>query len=149
MFVWNSNFQKYRDFAVEQKSVIALWQVRKLNHDMAKKEVIGARGHTASYLKEIENIENLENKIEIEKEKKLLDAMLAKHKKPFMFVPEISLWKIQYDQMSPMGLWGETFRFMFLVLTGPSCMGKTQFAKSLFGIEHTLVVPCQPHCMSA
>ena len=34
-------------------------------------------------------------------------------------------------------------RFKFLLLTGPSSLGKTAFAKNLFGIDETHVVPCQ------
>ena len=138
-----SNYPKYEAYVVEQKWVIGLWQRRKLTHDHAKKEVIDARGHTASYLKEIETIEALEDNLAIELEKTCIDAELSGAFKPFRFVPEVCLWRLQYGRDTIYGLWGKDSRFKFLVLTGPSCMGKTQYAKSLFGVSNTLVVPCQ------
>ena len=138
-----TNYYKHEAFVVEQKWVIGLWQKRKLTPTNAKAKVIGAGGHTASYLKEINLIEELEERIAIEREKACIDAQWKGAFKPFRFVPEVSLWALQYDKGSVYDIWGKDSRFKFLVLTGPSCMGKTQFAKSLFGNKSTLVVPCQ------
>ena len=38
---------------------------------------------------------------------------------------------------------GKDSRFKFLVFTAPSSFGKIQYAKSLFGVDGTLVVNCQ------
>ena len=138
-----TNYHKHTDYIVEQKWVMQLWMVRKLSHSVAIAEIINARGHTSGYLKEIRTIEELEEKIAIEQEKRLIDALLSGTMKPFKWYPEIELWRLQYDREHPMGMWGKTNRFKFLVLTGPSCLGKTQFAKSLFGTDSTMVVPCQ------
>ena len=138
-----TNYEKYVQYAVEQKWVMSLWQKRKLSHEKAKKEVIGARGHTKSYLQEIRTIEELEEAAEIENEKRMIDLLIGGHLKPFRWLPEVALWKLQYDREHEMGMWGRTNRFKFLVLTGPSSLGKTMFAKSLFGQESTLVVPSQ------
>ena len=139
----NTNYGKYVHFTVEQKWVIGLWQRRKISHDSAKDEIIQARGHTAGYLKEIETVQELENEIAIRKEKKTVDALLDKAFSPFKYVPEVALWRMQYERNTVFGVYGKESRFKFLVLSGPSCMGKTQFAKSLFGSANTLVVPCQ------
>ena len=138
-----TNYPKYDEFLVQQKWVIQLWQRRKLSHSGAKKEVIGARGHTASYLREIDLIEQLELKIEIEREKAIIDAMLARAFKPSRFIEEVDLWLLQYSRDGPFSIWGVESRFKFLVLTGPSSLGKTQFAKKLFGEKRTLTVGCQ------
>ena len=138
-----TNYPKYEAYVVEQKWVIGLWQRRKLTHPNAKEEIINARGHTATYLREIETIETLEEDAAIELEKKCIDAELSGAFKPFRFVPEVCLWRLQYGRDTIYGLWGKESRFKFLVLTGPSCMGKTQYAKTLFGVSNTLVVPCQ------
>ena len=139
----NTNYPKYEAFVVQQKWVIGLWQRRKVGHEDAKQELIGARGHTNSYLNEVQSIQDLEDKVDMENEKASIDAMLRGAFKPFKFVPEVSLWKLQYEREGAFGIWGKESRFKFLVLTGPSSLGKTQFAKSLFGISETLVVPCQ------
>ena len=138
-----TNHPKYEEFLVQQKWVIQLWQRRKLNHAGAKVEIVNARGHTASYLREIELIEQLELKIQIDIEKAIIDAMLAKAFKPSRFLEEVALWQLQYSREGPFSLWGVASRFKFLVLTGPSSLGKTQFAKKLFGEHATLTVGCQ------
>ena len=138
-----TNFTKYVDFVVEQKWVIGLWQRRKLDHKTAKTEIIAARGHTFSYLKEIQYVESMEEKIAIEQEKAVIDAMIQGSLKPYKWIPDVALWKLQYEKDHPMGIWGKSSRFKFLVLTGPSSMGKTMFAKALFGVDATFVCQCQ------
>ena len=139
----NTNFPKHEAFSVEQKWIIALWKQRKLSHDDARTEILLARGHTQSYLREIDFVRNLEERIEMEKEKAAVDMMITGAFKPFVEIPEVELWALQYRRQGPFGQYGKASRFKFLVLTGPSSLGKTQFAKSLFGPEATLVVPCQ------
>jgi len=133
-----TTYPKYTAFAVSQKWVMSLWQVRKLSHSNARKELIGARGRTAAYIQEIDYIERAEQEEIVAADKRWIDEFLARTYKPFRFVPEVKLWQLQYER----AYWRES-RFKFLVLTGPSQMGKTQYAKSLFGAENTLVVPCQ------
>ena len=48
---------------------------------------------------------------------------LAKGQKPFRVYPDIEEWKEQYGT--------EMYRYKFLVLVGPSRMGKTQLARHL------------------
>ena len=55
---------------------------------------------------------------------------------PFKPLPDaIQVWKLQYDEVKE--------RYMFLVLFGPSCTGKSRLARNLFGDEHTLVIDVQ------
>ena len=44
-------------------------------------------------------------------------------KKPFRIIPLVQKWAAHYEDLR--------WRYRFLVLEGPSCFGKTQFAKSL------------------
>ena len=138
-----TNFPKYEQFLVHQKWVVQLWQRRKMSHTDARAEIIGARGHTASYIKEIDYVEEMEHKIQMQKEKNIIDAMLAKAFKPWRWIEDVCLWRLQYDKEGPFGRWGLDSRFKFLVLTGPSSLGKTQYAKDIFGEQSTLTVPCQ------
>ena len=137
----NTNYWKYSAFAVEQKWVIGLWQLRKLSHAEAKLEIVQARGHTKTYLNEIIYVEAREEEIEIEQKRAADQRRLARFVKPFREILDVELWKLQYkevDGQPPMAS-----RFKFLVLNGPSCYGKTQFAKALYGEKNTLLVPCQ------
>ena len=113
-----STYPKYEAYVVEQKWVIALWQRRKLTHEEAKLEIVGARGHTQTYLDEIQTIEDLEDKHEIEKEKGIIDALLARAFKDFRTVDDVNLWRLQYGRDTIFGIWGKDSRFKFIVLTG-------------------------------
>ncbi len=63
--------------------------------------------------------------------------------RPFWEIPLVTEWAQQYKQDSPNSGYGVQARFKFLVLTGPSCYGKTQFAKAIFGVQNTLLIQCQ------
>jgi len=118
-------------------------EAAKIVHEDAKTEVLLARGHTQSYLRETSFVQNMEETTKMNTEKATIDAMIHGAFKPFVEIPEVNLWALQYDRHSPFGVYGRATRFKFLVLTGPSSLGKTQFAKNLFGTSSTLVVPCQ------
>jgi len=136
-----SNYCKYEAFAVEQRWVIGLWQLRKLSHAEAKYEIIQARGHTKTYLNEISYVEAREEDIAIQQKKAEDQKRLAHLVKPFRTILDVELWKLQYKSDQTGG--PSASRFKFLVLNGPSCYGKTQFAKSIYGEKETLLVPCQ------
>ena len=128
---------------MEQKWVIALWQRRKVGHEAAKAEIIQARGHTNSYLQEVCRVERLEEELRAKAEQEEHRKMLALRSLPFRAISEVDLWKRQYSSDPNVGLIGKDPRFKFLVLHGPSCFGKTQYAKSLWGGEKTLLVQYQ------
>ena len=72
-----------------------------------------------------------------------METLLVRTQSPFKFIPEVELWKLQFGSDERWSMYGRESRSKFLVLHGPSMYGKTQYAKSLFGFEHTLVVQCQ------
>ena len=139
----SSNYRKYEHFAVEQKWVIGLWQLRKLDHENAKQEILSARGHTATYIKEITYVQQAEEEAQVREEKRIADIELSKKQKKFRTVLDVELWKLQYSTDPAFGLVNKQPRFKFLVLNGPSCYGKTQYAKAVFGVANTLLVQCQ------
>ena len=53
--------------------------------------------------------------------------------------PLVDKWRRQYDTKR----FGKLLRFEKLLLFGKNRSGRTQFGKSLFGDEHTLVLNCQ------
>ena len=54
-----------------------------------------------------------------------VQRQLAEQSKPFVTIEAIERWKEEHKLVKP--------RYKFLVLVGPSGLGKTQFAKSLVG----------------
>ena len=80
----NTVYPKNEAFAVEPKWVIQLWKLRKLSHEDAKAEVLLARGHTQSYLREISFVQNMEGTTKMNTEKATIDAMIHGAFKPFV-----------------------------------------------------------------
>jgi len=138
-----TNYVMNKHFVVDTKWIMALWQLRKLSHSSAKSKIMQARGRVGVLLKEITTVESMEETLHIEIEQKRVEESLRAHMKPFWDVPLVNEWKAQYDKMGPTVLYGIQARFKFLVLNGPSCYGKTQYAQSIFGPAVTLLVPCQ------
>ena len=135
----STNWVKLQEFPVEQKWVIGLWKLRKLTHEVAKKEIVLARGHTPSYLKEIEFVEEKERADATLLQSQEIQKKLDLCAKPYRTVLDVMLWQQQYTDIS--NSLCTTTRFKFLVLNGPSRYGKTQFASHLY--PDTLIVPCQ------
>ena len=138
-----SNYLKLQHFAVDQRWVIALWKVRKLSTETAVREVKQARGTTITYLRELNKIDEIDEEQFIREEQVRILALIEANRSPFRLILDVALWQRQYLEFTEGGIWGKDSRFKFLVLTGPSSFGKTQYAKSLFGSNNTLVVNCQ------
>ena len=68
-----------------------------------------------------------------------VNALLARHLRPFIKHPMVEQWKQQYDPSR----YGEDRRFQTLLLRGASRKGKTCFAESLFGEKNSIIVQCQ------
>ena len=132
---------KYTHFPVNQKWVIELWQLRKLSHIDAKEEIVGPRGHTKSYLFEINFVRKIEEEHRVLVQQQEDRKSPSQYVKPFRTVLDVELWKLQFKADD--GGRPAATRFKFLVLNGPGCLGKTQFAKHLFGEDQCLLVPCQ------
>ena len=85
-------------------------------------------------LQELEKSRELESKTLVAQLQaatwKLLDGM----RKPSKRLPVVDAWVAEHAKVE--------FRYKFLVLEGPSCVGKSQFAASLVGREATLDLTC-------
>ena len=97
-------YQKHIHLAVQQKWIIAHWQQRKLAYDLARKEIIAARGHTASYVKEIDYAEHKEREEEARKARQEAQALLERRFHKFKKILSVELWKRQYLPRSQGGI---------------------------------------------
>jgi hypothetical protein len=84
-------------------------------------------------------VQNQEKSIDARQSRASLRSKLKAQMWGFKSHPLVEEWRQQY---APENL-GQQLRYKMLLLLGQSRMGKTQFAKSLFVEEHTLVVNCQ------
>ena len=115
--------------------------MRKLTTRAFRREIVRFRALNAQRLYEaIDFIAQAESEQKDRDQQRRLQRDVAKGLKPFREIPGIAEWMSAFDVERRTG--HET-RFKFLVLVGPSRFGKTQLAKSLFGVDRTLVLNCQ------
>jgi len=90
-------------------------------------------------IREIEYLKGKEQELLDKAEQGQVQLRLAKTFKPFKRYPQVNAWLKMFTEVK----YGMMSRFRFLVLEGPSKLGKTQLAQSFFGTDRTLVVNCQ------
>ena len=102
--------------------MLSLLQAKKISLPYARELVLQSCHNVQRLLKELDIIER-----ELAKERTAAavssaEGHLARQRKAWRSVPAVQQWHEQYMC--------ESFRYKFLVLEGPSKLGKTQFAKS-------------------
>ena len=133
----DANWHRGRDYQVQAESIMNLWRLQKLTHEAAKAELIKCRVQgTERCLREVEVLQREEMQVRLRAE--WLEVMQMLPQKPFRVLPEVEAWKVK-----ALELYGKVGRFKFLVLNGPSQVGKTRFAQALFGMRSSLIVSCQ------
>jgi len=112
-----------------------IWATQKIASSTAKAEYVRAKKHIRNYLENVDYHAQCEADRAIAERKKAAEAALLPLQKQAKRIELVdTLFLPQFS--APM------FRCKFLVLTGPSCVGKTIFACSLAGASKTLVVDC-------
>jgi hypothetical protein len=132
-----TNYAAFKECLVELSTVFGIWRRYKMDSEIAKEELMKTRGKgTRGYLYEIDQHVQWET-ARREKGHRMLVESLVKLR-PSKIIPEVVDWMMMHSNG-----FGQFTRFPFLVLNGPSKHGKTLFARSLYGFEHTLVLSCQ------
>ena len=136
--VWEeTNFHRGCDYLVQSDTIMNLWRLHKLSSEAAKAELISCRVQGFERcMREIEVLQREEYQVALRAE--WLEVMQMLPQRPFRVLSEVEEWKKNAQE-----LYGTEGRFKFLVLNGPSQVGKTRFAQSLYGASSTLVVSCQ------
>ena len=122
--IWSAGSRRpFKDFLVDGKWVMNLLQAEKISPSEAREHILRCGAGARRHLDDIALAEKeLERKI-IEADRQRVLAKLQPEVKPFREIPEVEEWKSQYST--------DLMRYKFLVLVGPSRMGKTQYARSL------------------
>lgn len=133
-----TNMELFSRHVVPPQIIYQLWQQRKMYAEACKSELHRSRAFNfESFMRAVENWERVEREAQMrERRRQLLDTI---PKLPFKVYDEVESFKKQFEPEERCRL----TRFKFLVLDGPSRMGKTRFAESLFGPSNTLVISCQ------
>ena len=133
-----TNHLRFIDFTVEQSFIFGLWKEYKMYDDVARGEIILARGTgTQRFLNEIKWTQSWRADKVAAANHRFMEWLIPMM--PFRRYPEVTEFT---GQFLPENM-GRSTRFKFLLLLGDSRFGKTRFATSLFGHESTLVLTCQ------
>ena len=122
------------------ENILKLWRLRKLSHTECIRQLTLTRCHSvANLINNVRNVQQLEHKQEWENQRLVVMRSLSTLAHAFIKHDVVEFWKLQYTPSQ----YGVARRFKILVLRGESMAGKSTFAESLFGEEHTLLVNCQ------
>ena len=120
----------------EEHWIKSLWKGHKLTHAMYMNLSVQYRDGHDRRKACVEAVIAAELSETYAAEKKAARELIAQRALPFKPMPDaIQRWKQQYSE--PLE------RYQMLVLHGPSCTGKSRLARSLFGVDCTLVVDVQ------
>ena len=129
-----SSIQPYKDYGVNAEWVWNLLQQEKISHRDARLEFIRGKKNLGRHLANLDVLATELAAQEVEEGIRLKNIELAANRKQMKAIPEVTAWLRE--------LTATRDRKKFLVLNGPSRLGKTQFAISLFGADRTLEVNC-------
>lgn len=113
----------FKDFLVNPNWIMNLLQSRKVTVALARKLVLQCCNGSVRLLRELDVLEAEEEKEAIRRCQAEATLALQGDLCTWKTFPEVAAWARQYDLMQ--------HRYKFLVLQGPSRLGKTVFARSL------------------
>lgn len=129
-----------QDFGVQPKTILNLWQSHKMSHRDTQEQLVLSRARGVEGLVNmVQYVEAAELSKEYDGDVALMKQSLTGKLSQFIEHDVVNRWRQQFE---PHNL-GKLHRFEMLLIRGDSQAGKSMFAKSLFGVEHTLVVNCQ------
>ena len=124
----------YRDYPVSAEWVWNLLQSKKLGADTARRELVQTTKSLTRHLPNVEKLIQESIALELGDIIAAKEKILEKSRTPFRELPEVSALLKDLQECRD--------RRKFLVLDGPSRMGKTMYVKSLFGKDKTLELNC-------
>ena len=119
----HANRRPFKDFLVNAGWILNLVQARKLSVDKATTLVRQCVSGAYRTLQELRVQEDLMEAEALAAEKAAIDAHLQQQLSTWRTFPIVRAWQHQHDSI--------LHRYKFLILNGPSRMGKTVFARSL------------------
>ena len=135
----STNWSKGSSYVCDAQWVLQWWQLGKIGLDAAELEVIENKHRVEATLKQLWFHSEKVKQMALKKERLTVKALLADGLKRYKRFPKVNKWRAQYMPKQ----YGKRMRFKFLVLVGPSSLGKTAFAMHLYGVEVTYYTNCQ------
>ena len=113
----------FDSFLVKESWVWHLWVAGKIDAIVAKECFAQIGRNAANNLKNIECAEQSREMLEIQQIHDIDNAELRKRQLAFRMPDEVTRWLVTFEAFKD--------RYPFLILDGPSCVGKNRFAQSL------------------
>jgi len=127
--------QANKEYPVSAEWVTSLWQQDKITAEVAMAQYIETKRHVQKYLENLQYQERAYKNLELQRQKDLVTAQLAQKLLKPKIIPAVQQHFLPQFQSAQ-------FRRKFLILDGPSRMGKTLYASQLHGPKCTLEVNC-------
>ena len=113
------------DYAIKAEWITAYWQAEKLTDTRAIEQYILCKRDVVRHVANVREQQRLRREQVVEADASTVQSRLRLAKKPRVFVPRVE--REFLDQFKDSSL----ARRKFLVLEGPSCVGKTEYARGL------------------
>ena len=124
----------YRDYLVSGEWIMNLCQAGKLEYGVARVELVRSAKNLCRLLPCLEKWRRERDELTLQGHVSVIKAAIALQKKPFKTLPAVTAWLATFSSTK--------MRYKFLVLEGPSSMGKTQFSSSLSPSNGCLELDC-------
>ena len=123
MVMWGGASSPFRTYSVNGDWIINMLQLGKMTLTNVRKELLKTAKSLPRQFENLDCYQREQSSIELQARISETKAILAAKEKPCVEVPEVTQWKRSFDSVE--------HRYRFLVLDGPSKMGKTMFCRSL------------------
>ena len=126
--------EPFRGFLVNSEWVTNLLQAKKITPQSARMLYLLCCRQAQRHLSNLALVEKENMQMKLEEVVSATQAAVYTLMKPRKKLPVVEDWIQSFRDLRP--------RYRFLVLTGPSCCGKSQFALQVEGVARTLDVTC-------
>ena len=116
------NKEAFRDYPVQGTWVMSLLQAEKISLDTARDLVHRVASGVSRLLVDLDILERQTENARVLREQRAVQASISASLRPWRSIAPVDEWISSFDTLQE--------RYQFLVLDGPSRMGKTAFARS-------------------
>ena len=127
--------EPFRDFPVSGEWIFSMVQSQKMELDDARVELCKCGKGLVRKLADLDKVKQCRSELKLQERVAHVQAMLASRNKAFKHFDVVEAWKS--EATAPLQR-----RKKFLVLAGPSGVGKTEYVRGLFGPDALLELNC-------
>lgn len=129
-----SSVEMFDDYVVLEGWVWNLVQMDKMHYDEAKKLFVRLGRNCAVHVSSLDMARRQRQILTAMEEQRADMLRLQAQQHPFKVLPEVERWKALFQR--------DATRYPFLILDGPSCVGKTRYIHSLVDVDACFYADC-------